>query len=73
MFTCPSSPVRATIQPQPSRKSGGQPPSGWGSVLPPSRRRTKAELPPSWEARSTAPEQGSSDRLVKKATVRSKM
>jgi hypothetical protein len=52
---CPSSPAAATVQPPPSRRPRGQPPSGRGSILPPLRRWTKAEQPPSWRARSAQP------------------
>jgi hypothetical protein len=42
MFTCPSSLVGATIQPRPSQRPGGQPPSKRGGVLSSLRRRTEA-------------------------------
>jgi hypothetical protein len=54
-FTCPSSPAGAKVQPRPSRGLEGQPLSGWGCALPPSRRQTEAEWPPSWRARNAQP------------------
>jgi hypothetical protein len=52
MFTCPLLRAGAAIQPEPSQRLGAQPLSERGSVLPPSRRRSKAGQPPSWLARS---------------------
>jgi hypothetical protein len=49
-FTCPSSPAGAKVQPQPSQRPEGQPPEQVGSMLPPLRRWTEAEQPPSWRA-----------------------
>jgi hypothetical protein len=40
---------------RPWRRSEDQPPSGWGSAAPPSRRRIEVEQPLSWRAPSALP------------------
>jgi hypothetical protein len=48
---CPLSPVGAMVQPQSGWRSGEQPPSARGRVLPPLRRRVETEQPPRRQAR----------------------
>jgi hypothetical protein len=55
MFTFPSSPVGAKVQPQPSQRLEDQPPSGQVSTLSPLSRRIGAEQLPSWRASSVQP------------------
>jgi hypothetical protein len=84
MFMCSSSSAGATVQPEPSRRLRGQPPSERGRVLPMSRRQvpsratpkkagSKRAAPEPAGSKRATPEQGSSDRPMKKARVRSKM
>jgi hypothetical protein len=72
-FTCPLSPAGAKVQPRPSQRPEGQPPSGRGNALPPLRREIRVQQPPTWRAPRATPEQGSSGRPAKKSWVRSKM
>jgi hypothetical protein len=54
MFTCPSSPAGAKVQPRPSQRLEDQPPSNRESALP-LRRQIEVEQPPSWWAPSVQP------------------
>jgi hypothetical protein len=55
MFTFPSSPAGAKVQPRPPQRPDNQPPSGRGSKLLPLRRPIEAEPPLRWWAPSVQP------------------